>query len=264
VAGIAIKVCGLLLGIVLWAGSVCAAGQAPPVIGIIIDDLGYKLKAGQRAVALTGNITYAFLPHAPFAARLAERAYRHGKEIMLHLPMQAEAGNNLGPSALTAAQSEQRFKHTLHSALSAIPHVRGFNNHMGSYLTKNTRRMRWLMEAAMFHNNIYFVDSRTTAESVAQKEAKRLGIDNTKRDVFLDYEQNEAIIQQQLQLLIKRAKRKGSALAIGHPYPETLAALEAWLPTLAKEGVHLVQVSELIRLRQNYRRSRLWQVSSSR
>ena len=252
---------GLFVLAMLWTNSLLA--QAPASLSIIIDDIGYQLKNGRRAVELPGKLTYAFLPHSPYATRLAELAYRRHKEVMLHLPMQAKAGNKLGPGALTEAMSKHRFKIALHSALAAIPHVQGFNNHMGSLLTQDLTRMRWLMEAAMFHDHMYFVDSRTTAQSVAQREAARLGISNTRRDIFLDYRQGSVVVEHQLRLLIKRAKQKGTALAIGHPHPDTLAVLERWLPKLQAQGVRLVPVSELIRLR-TQRRAPAWQMSSSR
>lgn len=233
-----------------------------PIISIIIDDLGYQYKLGQRAVRLNGNITCSFLPNAPYARRLAEQAHRQQKEVMLHLPMEAETENHLGPGALTQCMSEKDFKSLVHSNLATIPHVRGFNNHMGSRLTKSTRLMGWLMQAAMFRDDLYFVDSRTTTESVAQLEAERRQVAATRRDVFLDYERSAGIVAEQLTDLVRHAKRHGTALAIGHPYPETLAALEAWLPTLEQQGIKLVPVSELILIRQQ-RRIAPWQMSSS-
>lgn len=249
----------LLLGGLL--GSAQAGPGAAPVISIIIDDLGYRLEAGRQAVDLPGNLTLAFLPHAPYARRLAERAHRRDKEIMLHLPMQSDNGKRLGPGALTTGQKERAFKQVLHRSLASIPHVRGFNNHMGSTLTRDRHRMRWLMQSAMFRRDLYFVDSRTTADTVAEDEALRHGIPVARRDVFLDYEKDTAIVEQQLAELIRLARANGTALAIGHPYPGTLAVLDKWLPTLSQQGVRLVPVSTLIRLRQPRRNPR-WQLSS--
>jgi polysaccharide deacetylase 2 family uncharacterized protein YibQ len=234
----------------------------PPVISIILDDLGYRLKDGTRAVALPGKITCAFLPGSPHARKLAKIAYQQGKEIMLHLPMQADSGKEMGPVGLSENMSEQALKRTLHRELNMLPHVRGFNNHMGSYLTGLTSRMRWLMEAAMFHDDLYFVDSKTTASSVAGIEADKLGIAYTTRDIFLDYEQNSDVVAAQLSLLLKRAKKQGAAVAIGHPYPETVSVLEKWLATLKNHNVRLVPVSELIKIK-NRRKSTPWRMSSS-
>ncbi len=233
------------------------------VISIIIDDLGNQLAAGQRAIELPGAITCAFLPHLPYSPRLAELANGQHKEVMLHLPMQADSSKTLGPGGLTEEMSEQQFKNEMRKSINAIPHVRGFNNHMGSLLTQKTQQMKWTMQAAMFRDDLYFVDSRTTPDTVALQEAQKRGIRGAKRDIFLDYEKDdENIVRQQLEALITRAKKKGTALAIGHPYKDTMKVLEAWLPTLKKQGIKLVPVSDLISIRKA-RNNQRWQLSSS-
>ena len=113
----------------------------------------------------------------------------------------------------------------------------------------------------MFRDDLYFVDSRTTIDTVAQQEAERRHIATTRRDIFLDYERDAKIVADQLVELVHHAQRYGTALAIGHPYPETLAALEAWLPSLQQQGIELVPVSQLIQRRQQ-RRITPWQLSS--
>ncbi|VAX08327.1 Putative periplasmic protein YibQ, distant homology with nucleoside diphosphatase and polysaccharide deacetylase [hydrothermal vent metagenome] len=232
------------------------------VISIIIDDLGNHLASGTRAVELPGALTYAFLPYLPYSPRLAELANTQHKEVMLHLPMEADSGKSLGPGGLTQVMNEHEFKNELRKSINAVPHIRGFNNHMGSLLTKNSEQMKWIMQAAMFRDDLYFVDSRTTPKTVALQEAQKRGIRGAKRDIFLDYEKDkEDIVRQQLDALIARAKKKGTALAIGHPYKGTLKVLEAWLPTLKKQGIKLVPVSDLISIRKTRSHQR-WQLSS--
>ena len=248
-----------MLGLLALAGPAVAT----PVIGLIIDDIGWRAADGRRAVQLPGAITLAFLPHAPHSRALAEEAHRRGKEIMLHLPMEASNGKRLGPGGLTGALSEKDFKRTVFAGLASVPHVRGINNHMGSRLTADPLRMRWLMQTLMFRNDLYFVDSRTTAASVAEREAAARALPVTHRDVFIDYEDVTGVIETQLAKLLARARRKGSALGIGHPLPRTLDALERWLPTLQASGVKLVPVSVLIEQRNAQRRNPTWQASSS-
>ena len=252
---------GLFLG--LLAAVIAGSAQARPIVALIIDDLGWRAADGERAVRLPGAVTVAILPHAPHSRALAETAHRQGKEIMLHLPMEAAGGNRLGPGALTEALAEKEFKRTVFAGLASVPYVRGINNHMGSRLTADPLRMRWLMQFLMFREDLYFVDSRTTAATVAEREARRRALPATHRDVFIDYEDDAAIIEAQLEKLIARAHRKGSALGIGHPLPRTLAALERWLPTLADRGVELVPVSRLVAWRQTQRRNPTWQASLS-
>ncbi len=219
-----------------------------PTISIIIDDMGYRLKSGNRAVNLPGALTYSFLPHTPHAITLSQYANQKNKEIMLHLPMQAESGKKLGPGGLTENMTEQQFSEVLADSILSIPHAKGFNNHMGSLLTKNQHWMQRLMHDVAAKNNLFFVDSKTTSESIALAVAHAEGLNAIQRDIFIDHEESKEFIERQLSLLIKRAKRKGFALAIAHPKKITLSVLEKWLPELEAQGIKLVSVSQLIDL----------------
>lgn len=239
-----------------------ATSKPTALISIIIDDLGDRLSAGRRAISLPGAFTYSFLPHTPFVKTLTRQANDLNKEIMLHLPMESEDGRRLGPGGLVECMTQAQFNHVVKENLRAIPYARGVNNHMGSLLTKRPILMDWLMQSIAENGHLYFVDSRTTKESVIPRYADNNYIVNASRDVFLDYLTEDAeVVRKQLRALIKRAKRKGSALAIGHPHPETLAVLEEVLPQFAAEGVRLVPVSELIRSRQQ--KSMAWHESLS-
>jgi len=228
-----------------------------PAIGIIIDDMGYRLKAGSRAVNLSGAITYSFLPHAPYAKQLSQFAHEQSKEVMLHLPMEAESGKKLGPGGLTENMTASNFIEVLESSINSIPYVSGFNNHMGSLLTKNKLRMTMLMRQVAADKKLFFVDSKTTSNSIAFKVAREEGLLSIRRDIFIDHENSKKFIQKQLEKLIKKAQQKGTALAIAHPKNITLTILEEWLPGLERKGIKLVSVSELIQL-QRQRKLALW------
>jgi polysaccharide deacetylase 2 family uncharacterized protein YibQ len=133
---------------------------------------------------------------------------------------------------------------------------------MGSLLTEDEDKMSWLMQVLLTKGDLYFVDSRTTSDSRALQVAQEYGLDCATRDVFLDHDRDPEVIRKQFESLIKRARKKGSALAIGHPYPETMTVLEEMLPTLEAQGVKLVHVSELIEWRDDQRRSK-WLTSLS-
>ncbi len=218
-------------------------------VAIIIDDLGYKIKLDKRATQLPGKITYAFLPHSPHLKTLAETVNSLGNEIMLHLPMQSNGVTNLGPGALTNTMSEKEFKESIVKSIHSIPHVKGINNHMGSLITRQKESMNWLMDE-MLKTNLYFVDSRTTADTLAEQTANEYQIQNTRRDVFLDHEHDRSTIEFQFERLIKLAKKNGSAVGIGHPFTETLDVLEQKIPQLKAEGIQLVLISELIQQKQ--------------
>ncbi|MCU7800040.1 MAG: divergent polysaccharide deacetylase family protein [gamma proteobacterium symbiont of Lucinoma myriamae] len=236
----------MLLATTSWA--VDEPGNVPTkgYIAIIIDDLGYKYKHDQRAINLPGQVTFAFLPHTPYVKSLAETVHSHGKDIMLHLPMQALMETfYLGPGALTSDMTEQEFKQSLLDSIRSIPYLKGVNNHMGSLITSQSNSMQWLMDE-LVKTDLYFVDSRTTVKTVAEQTANQYQIKNTRRNVFLDHELNRPAIEFQFKRLINLAKKNGSAVAIGHPFPETLDVLEEYIPQLKAAGIQLLPVSQLI------------------
>lgn len=180
---------------------------------------------------------------------------------MLHLPMEPVATRPLGPGGLTLQMSRSDFVRTVTDGLAAVPHVRGVNNHMGSLLTRHPGQMAWLMNAISSFGPLYFIDSRTTAESVALELADEHRIPHRKRDVFLDNQRSPALIRRQFEKLVQLARRDGAAVGIGHPYPETLTVLEQLLPRLGPEhDVRLVPVSELVRNPKD-RSPELWHAS---
>jgi polysaccharide deacetylase 2 family uncharacterized protein YibQ len=224
------------------------ATAANAKIALIIDDLGNQLVTGVRALELPGAITYAFLPQTPFAWQLAIKAHGLNKEIMLHQPMESELGNPLGNGALTLDMSRRRFIHTLHRNIASIPYVAGVNNHMGSLLTRDPTAMRWLM-SELRTGGLYFIDSRTTDGTVAERVAAENLIPTARRHVFLDNEPQEKKIRNQLKELLLKARAEGRAIGIAHPYPQTLAVLRAEIPRLGQQGIELVSVSKLINAR---------------
>ncbi len=232
------------LALLLWcfAQPVFAAQLA-----IIIDDIGYNGPLGRRTANLEGAFTLAVLPFTPHTRELAQLAYKQGKEVILHAPMSNTRDMPLGKGGLESGMEYDEFINTLRANLADIPHLRGVNNHMGSQLTQETEPMGWLMDELIRHN-LYFVDSRTSADSQALAVAKAYGVPALKRDVFLDNVRTLQHIQQQLLKAIQLAQRNGQAIAIGHPYPQTLQVLEQAPTLLAEHGVQLVPVSHLLRM----------------
>ncbi len=216
----------------------------PAHIVLIIDDMGNSLELGLQAIDLPGPINYAFLPHSRHAVTLANRAHLQDKEILLHAPMSNLRDYPTGPGTLTPAMDEGEFLHTLQSDLQSVPHIRGVNNHMGSLLTQLHQPMSWLMQT-LKEQQLYFVDSRTTPLTVAERTGRRLKVPTLKRDIFLDNKRQQQAITLQFNRLIELAREQGSAVAIGHPYPETIATLQQILPTLASQNIRLLRASDL-------------------
>ena len=163
---------------------------------------------------------------------------------MIHLPM--ETGNRpLDEGGINSGMNRGELIRTVREAFIRIPQARGVNNHMGSILTADEHAMRWLMQELSM-NHYYFIDSRTTPDTVAEKVAVQLGLRTAGRDIFLDNERDLEAINEQFNKALAVARQKGSAIAIGHPYPETVAYLQYVLPLMKQAGIELVPVSALL------------------
>ncbi len=231
------------LTIVLLAVAPGAFSQSTAIL--IIDDMGNGLELGQRALRLPGKVNYAFLPHTPNGPQLARLAHRRGQEVLLHLPMSNLSEQAAGPGKLSPAMDRGQFNAALERNLASIPYVRGVNNHMGSLLTQLHQPMRWLMEGLKRHH-LYFIDSRTSPLTVAERTARRQQLPTLRRDVFLDNRLEAPAIRRQIERWLELAQDRGLAVAIAHPHPQTLAALEASLPTLDERGIRLALISEIL------------------
>lgn len=221
--------------------------QSAPRIAIIIDDLGYQLAAGHRAVALPGPVACAILPGTPGSAQLAYAATERGKEVLLHLPLQSvDRHGPAEPGSITIDTTRQGLAEAFANAMAAVPFAVGVNGHRGSLLTRHPGHMSWLMEEILRAGGLYFVDSYTTHRSVALQIAAEKGVPAIKRDVFLDSDPAPEMVAREFERLKSLAREQGRAVAIGHPYPETLAFLERAIPGLVEEGIELVPLRELI------------------
>jgi uncharacterized protein len=239
---------GLMICIVL--ATLPAAVHARDVyIAIIIDDIGNNLERGERAINLPGPVTYSILPYTRFASHLATRAYTARKEVMVHMPMATIDDAPLGPGGLGLRLTQGEFLEVFAAALASVPHARGVNNHMGSYLTQLPLEMSWVMDE-LKQRKLFFVDSRTSAKSVAFTIARQMGVFSGSRDIFLDNETTPYAIDAAFQQLLQKARSHGTAIGIGHPHDETLEYLALALPQLEADGIRLVPASNLIALQQ--------------
>lgn len=216
-----------------------------PLISIIIDDMGYSPGSLVRLATMPGPLTLAFLPNAEGTPSMLERVRPTAFELMLHLPMEPLGDADPGPEALLVSLDEAEIRRRVRAAMRAVPGASGVNNHMGSRFTADASRLAVVMDELRRHG-VFFVDSLTNPASLAESQANAFGLPATRRDIFIDHVAEPAAIARQLRLIELVARRDGSALAIGHPYPETLAALERWLPTLERRGFRLVRASELV------------------
>lgn len=222
----------------------CLPLAAAPRIAIIIDDIGNHRQDFQL-IELPHALTLAILPHTPYGRQAARLATSVNKDVMLHMPMQAEHHNAVGPGALKQHMNRQQVHQALAQALDDIPYAIGINNHMGSLFTALEQPMGWMMEYLQ-QRQLFFIDSLTTPQSTARKYAKTYGVTLLARHVFLDNELTEQALERQFKQLLEIARRHQVAIAIGHPYPETYRFLKQRLPQLAAEGIELVPISAIL------------------
>jgi len=226
-----------------------AAGSA--LLAIIVDDLGHDRASADSVFSLQFPLTVAVLPHLQFSSEVAEEAYRRGDEVLLHLPMESQS-EDTGPEGAKPEDSELRVgmsggqvESALAGMLDTVPHAIGVNNHQGSRATADPTLMDELMPD-LRARGLFFIDSRTTAATVAFDSAEQAGVPAASRKVFLDDVAERTAVLTQLDLAARDAQRDGSAIAIGHPHPATIAALAEGVPKLEAHGIRFVFASQLV------------------
>ena len=216
-----------------------------PRAAIIIDDMGYYQRVGQDLLAMDLNLTFSFLPFARYTAELVEAAHQDDRTILLHQPMQPRSSRyDPGSGALLVKDGLARQEMFLLENLLAVPYAVGVNNHMGSLYMADEMMMERLM-LLLHRQGLFFVDSLTASDSVAAEVARIQGVRMVARDIFLDHVRKPEAICNQLRDLARIAERRGWAVAIGHPYRETVTALRRCGKELQKR-VELVDIQDLL------------------
>jgi hypothetical protein len=221
-----------------------------PMIAIVIDDLGIDRHNASRVIALPRPLTLAFMTYAHDVADQARAARAAGHELLVHVPMQPEAaGLDAGPNVLSVDISPDVLRQRVDWALTRFDGYVGINNHMGSRFTASPPGMT-LLFAELHRRGLLFLDSRTTAQTVAPAIARQADVPFAERNVFLDNESSAGAVWLQLRKVEAVARQKGFAVAIGHPHDGTIEALAKWLPTLSEKGFVLVPISAIVKRNQ--------------
>lgn len=229
-----------------WPESSTPEPAVLPKVAIIIDDMGFHPRIGRRLLELELNLSFSFLPYAPHTGELEEIAYQRGRTVLMHLPLEpADPKWDPGPDALYLEQTPAERARLLQRNLMLVPHATGISSHMGSRYSESREAMGELA-GYLKERGLFFVDSYTSATSQGLVAARAAGVPATRRDVFLDNVQQVKAICRQLSTLVSLAGRQGQAVGIGHPYPETLEALDGCGSELLA-GVELVAVRDLSR-----------------
>jgi len=218
-----------------------------PKIAIVIDDLGDKDKIAQELLHWDFPVTFAILPFTPFSKTLAGEAHRQGKEVILHLPMEPHGYPQIRPGkgVLLGEMNEKKLLRQLTKDIEAVPYVTGVSNHMGSRLMEEPEKIE-IVFAELKRRKLFFLDSRTTPQTVGLQVAQSVGLKAAERNIFIDNSSAEEDIKQQLEQLIQLSLSKGKAIGIGHPHPSTLKSIKEMIPRLKKEGIEVVPLSAMV------------------
>lgn len=223
--------------------------QAPgdlPLVCIIIDDMGYDRKLAEKFLGLEAPVTFSILPFSPFQKAITKAAELKQVEIMLHLPMEPDEYPrvNPGPGALLTSMSPDELIHQLTLNIRSLPGIKGVNNHMGSKMTAVSSQMYQIF-SILKKEGLFFIDSRTSSNTLCKPSARLLQVPFAERDIFLDHVATGEFVRKQLGELTRRAQQNGRAIGIGHPHSVTYQVLKEMLPELQKK-VRLVPASQLV------------------
>lgn len=217
-------------------------------IAVVIDDMGVDPARSRQIINLPGPLTTSFLTFARELRRQAKAAAAAGHELMMHMPMEPKGKVPAGPDALLVHMAPEEITARVRDMLGRMDHYVGVNNHQGSKFTENAECLRSVM-SVLKERGLFFLDSRTSGQSIGSRIAEESGVQTVERSVFIDHEQRQGYVAKQLALAEALARKNGHAIAIGHPRDVTITELGRWLPTLPGKGITLVPVSTLVNMR---------------
>jgi polysaccharide deacetylase 2 family uncharacterized protein YibQ len=213
----------------------------------VIDDAGNNLRELEPFLRFPGPLTIAVLPGLPNSARAARMVREAGKELFLHQPMEALGGADPGPGAIYKGMSADDVRAVLEKNVREIGPITGMNNHQGSLITRDEEIMKTVLEFCR-DNQLYFLDSRTTAQTAAPKISRELGITIAARNIFLDNEHDTDATIKNIELGLNIAREKNSAVMIGHAWsPELADIISNRYSSLRSQGYNFLTVSDIMR-----------------
>ncbi|WP_051822616.1 divergent polysaccharide deacetylase family protein [Desulfonatronum thiodismutans] len=204
-------------------------GTGPRLV-VVIDDLGENVHQARELAALSFPVTFAVLPNISKSREVARIGAAAGRDVLLHQPMEPldyPHRADPGPGALFVGMEDEQILRILRNNLAQVPQAIGINNHMGSRFTADESGMSTVLQE-LKRRDLFFLDSLTTGDSVADEQARKIGLEHLRRHIFLDNIPNVQAILFQLRKAEQLAHNQGQVIAIGHPYPETLEALKLW------------------------------------
>ena len=217
-----------------------------PKIAIIIDDIGYDKTMAKKFLALNAVLTFSILPYSPYDKSIARSVHSKGYDVMLHLPMEPDEypSINPGPGVLLTSMTPDQLIGQLNEDLDTFPFITGVNNHMGSKMTTISPQLNQIF-SVLKAKRLFFIDSRTTPDTLCKPTAQLFKVPFAQKDVFIDHKPEREFIRKQIHRLILIAENHGEAVGIAHPHPETYDILREMLPELEQKA-KLVRASDIV------------------
>ncbi|MBI5970110.1 MAG: divergent polysaccharide deacetylase family protein [Deltaproteobacteria bacterium] len=221
-----------------------------PMLAIVIDDMGRDMLTLDALFDVGVPINVAVLPHLRRSRETAVSVHKAGWDVLLHLPMEPKGSdkNDPGRGALWTGMTPDEVRAQMSLDLDTVPFAVGVNNHMGSKFTEDEPLMKDVL-LDIKKRRLFFLDSRTSANSVAGRIAAEMGVPSVDRNVFLDNERDVVSIKARIAEAVRVAKKKGFSVVIGHPYPETIAALKQTLAGINNKDARIVRLTEALNVR---------------
>ena len=218
-----------------------------PRVAIVIDDLGGENHIAQEILDWDASITFSILPFTPYSKIIAQQAHQKRRDVILHLPMEPHGypKTKPGEGVLLCEMDAGKLRQQLSKDLAAIPFIKGVSNHMGSRFMEDPEKLRVVL-TELKRRSLFFLDSRTTPQTVGLQTAESVGLRATERSLFIDHSQDPEDIREQLEKLAQLSLTTGKAIGIGHPYPSTLKAIKETIPKMREKGIEIVPLSTLI------------------
>lgn len=228
------------------SGSAKLSASGKGELAIIIDDFGYSSEPINAFSSIDRPLTFAVLPNRPYSLQAASRGASSGHQVILHLPMEPlDSKQQSEAQTVTVSMADSDISSLVSQDVHAIPGLIGVNNHQGSRATSDRRIMKTVL-TALQANQLFFVDSRTSSQSVAYDMARQLGVRTASNDLFIDNQSDVESIKEQLRRAIQIAISHGHAVVIGHARMNTAAAVRQMIAEIESSGVKLVFVSQLV------------------
>ena len=217
-----------------------------PVVAICVDDFGFfNNDLVREFLELDIPLTISVIPGLKHSERICREAAEAGKDVLCHLPMEAEReGWDSGEIPLIrVSMKPKEIEKAVAKALETTPGVVGINNHMGSKATADRALMGTILRLCKARG-LFFFDSMTTPHSVVREVAGKVGASEAANDLFMDG--GEGDTRENMLKLLSIAARRGSAIGIVHVKSRSLDDLRWMIDEARKEGIDFITISRMI------------------